>query len=109
MAWLLREGEVLASLEVASSLVARTRGLLGKKSFAGALLLAHARSVHTGGMRFAIDVAFLDKELKVVGTTRLVPYRIGLPRRGGRAVLEAEAGAFERWKLVPGDVLEIKG
>ncbi|MGD1011795.1 MAG: DUF192 domain-containing protein [Acidimicrobiales bacterium] len=106
---MLREGEVLASLEVASSLAARTRGLLGKKEFSGALLLEHTRSVHTIGMRFAIDVAFLDQGRKVVGVTTLVPYRVALPRRGGRSVLEAEAGAFERWKLAPGDVLEIKG
>jgi uncharacterized membrane protein (UPF0127 family) len=26
-----------------------------------------------------------------------------------RAVIEAEAGAFERWNLRPGDALEVKG
>ncbi|MGD0982356.1 MAG: DUF192 domain-containing protein [Acidimicrobiales bacterium] len=109
MAWLLREGEVLASVEVASSLAARSRGLLGKSGFEGALLLRHTRSVHTVGMRFAIDVAFLTDDLRVIATTTVPPYRIALPRRGSRAVLEAEAGAFGRWKLAPGDGLEIKG
>jgi len=109
MAWLLRDGDVLANVEVASSLAARSRGLLGKKSCEGALLLRHTRSVHTIGMRFAIDVAFLTNDLRVLDTATLPPYRIGLPRRGGRAVLEAEAGAFERWRLVPGDRLEIQG
>jgi hypothetical protein len=109
MAWLLRDGEVLASVEVASSLTARSRGLLGKRSFEGGLLLDHTRSVHTIGMRFAIDVAFLTDDLRVIGVTTLRPYRIALPRRGGRAVLEAQAGAFERWRLGPGDALEIKG
>jgi hypothetical protein len=109
MAWLLREGEVLASLEVASSLAARSRGLLGKASFEGALLLRRTRSVHTVGMRFPIDVAFLTDDLHVVGTVTVPPYRVAFPRRGTRAVLEAQAGAFERWKLVPGDALEIKG
>jgi uncharacterized membrane protein (UPF0127 family) len=109
MAWLLRDGEVLASVEVASSLAARSRGLLGKKSYEGALLLRHTRSVHTVGMRFAIDVAFLTDDLRVLAVTCLRPSRVGLPRRGGRAVLEAEAGAFERWGLVTGDRLEIKG
>jgi uncharacterized membrane protein (UPF0127 family) len=109
MAWLLRDGEVLASVEVASSLVARSRGLLGKKSVEGALLLRHTRSVHTVGMRFPIDVAFLTDDLHVISTTTLGRQRIALPRRGGRCVLEAEAGAFGRWALVPGDRLEIKG
>jgi len=109
MAWLLREGEVLASLEVASSFAARSRGLLGKSGLEGAMLFPRTRSVHTIGMRFAIDVAFLTSDLRVVSTATLRPYRIALPHKGGRVVLEAEAGAFERWKLVPGDVLETKG
>ena len=78
MAWLLREGEVLASLEVASSLAARSRGLLGKASFEGALLLRHTRSVHTVGMRFPIDVAFLTDDLHVIGTVTVPPYRVAL-------------------------------
>jgi uncharacterized membrane protein (UPF0127 family) len=108
MAWLLRDGEVLASAEVASALMAKSRGLLGKKSYEGAMLLRGTRSVHTIGMRFAIDVAFLSDDLRVVATTTLKRHRIALPHRGGRSVLEAEAGAFERWNLVVGDQLEIK-
>jgi uncharacterized protein len=107
MAWLLRDGEVLASVEVAGSLASQW-GLLGRRSVDGAFLL-RARSVHTIGMRFPIDVAFLDRELQVIATTSLVPFRIGLPRRGTRSVLEASAGAFERWGLCVGDRLEIKG
>jgi len=109
MAWLLRNGEVLASLDVASSVLAKSRGLLGKKSYEGAILLRGTRSVHTIGMRFPIDVAFLTHDLRVVAVVTMRPQRIALPRRGGRSVLEAEAGAFERWTLAPGDFLEIKG
>ena len=107
MRW--RDGEVLASAEGASSLAARSRGLLGKKGYEGALLLRRTRSVHTIGMRFSIDVAFLTRDLRVVAVSTLAPCRIGLPRRTGRCVLEAEAGAFERWGLAVGDQLEIKG
>lgn len=109
MAWLLRNGEVLASLDVASSVLAKSRGLLGKKGYEGAMLLRGTRSVHTIGMRFAIDVAFLTDDLYVVDVVTMHPQRIALPRRGGRSVLEAQAGAFERWSLSPGDFLEIKG
>ena len=108
MPWLLRDGEVLASLEVAGSLTERTRGLLGRDSIDGAMMI-RTRSVHTFGMRFAIDVAFCDKSLVVVGMTTLKPNRVGLPRRHGRSVIEAGAGAFERWNLRPGDQLEMKG
>lgn len=107
-AWLLRDGDVLAVAEVASSYTSRTRGLLGRSGYEGALLLTHTRSVHTFGMRFPIDVAFLDRELKVLEMLHLPPWRMAMPRRGGRSVLEAEAGAFERWGLRTGDRLELR-
>jgi uncharacterized protein len=60
-------------------------------------------------MRFPIDVAFCDADLVVITTVRLERHRVCLPRVRARAVVEAEAGAFERWKLRTGDQLEIKG
>ncbi len=108
MAWLLRDGTVLASLEIAESFVARNRGLLGRNGTTGAMLLRHTKGVHSVGMRFAIDVAFLDKELVVVDALTLRRYWLALPRMKARSVLEAEAGAFERWGLKVGDRLEIQ-
>lgn len=108
MAWLLRDGQVLASLEIADSFLARNRGLLGRTGTTGAMLLTHTRGVHSLGMRFSVDVAFLDKDLVVVDAVTLRRYSMALPRRRTRSVLEAEAGAFERWGLKVGDRLEIK-
>ncbi len=107
-AWLLRDGDVLAAAEVASTYTERTRGLLGRQGFEGALILKRTRSVHTIGMRFAIDVAFLDRDLTVLDVVRLNPWRMTIPRRKCRSVLEAEAGAFERWRLKEGDRLELR-
>jgi uncharacterized membrane protein (UPF0127 family) len=106
MAWLLRDGEVLASLEVADDRAARRTGLLGRDGIEGAMLLTPARSVHTLGMRFPIDVAWLDGDLVVLRTARLAPHRLSRPVPAARAVLEAEAGAFARWELVVGQQLE---
>src|SRR5690606_19882018 len=64
-------------LEVAASPRARTRGLLGRDGIEGALLLTPARSVHTFGMRFAIDVAHLDAELRVLSVCTMAPGRLG--------------------------------
>ncbi len=108
MSWLLRDGDVLASAEVADALAARTRGLLGRDGFEGALVLPRTRSVHSLGMRFALDVAFCDHDLVVLDVVRLPPWRLTRPRRGGRAVVEAEAGAFERWGLRVGDRLDVR-
>ncbi len=109
MTWLLREGDVLAGAEVAETFAQRTRGLLGKSSYEGAMVLPRTRAVHTFGMRMAVDVAVCDKDLTVLGVTTLRPYRMTLPRRGGRSIIEAQAGAFERWGLRVGDHLELRG
>ena len=108
MSWLLRDGEVLAALELADTRRARRRGLLGRDDFEGALLLKPARSVHTVGMRFPIDVAYCDGDLRVLETVCMSPFRVGAPRLRARCVIEAQRGAFERWGLGPGDVLEVK-
>jgi uncharacterized protein len=109
MTWLLREGNVLAGAEVLDGLAGRTRGLLGQTGYEGAMVLPRTRSVHTLGMKFPIDVAFCDKEMVVIAVTRVRPWRMTVPRRGGRSVIEAEAGAFERWGLKVGDRLELRG
>ncbi len=109
MAWLLRDGEVLAALEVADSFNARLRGLLGRDGVDGALLIHKAKSVHTMGMRFPIDVAFCSEDMVVLSTLCLRRHRVCRPRLKASCVIEAEAGAFERWRLRPGDQLEVKG
>lgn len=108
MAWLLRDGEVLCSLEVASTRRDRRRGLIGRDGIDGALLIERARSVHTFAMAFPIDVAFCDGDLTVVATRRLVPGRVTLPVWRARQVVEAEAGAFGHWDLAVGDELEVR-
>ncbi len=108
MAWLVCDDRVLATVEVASSLRERTRGLLGRDGFDGALLLRPAFSVHTLGMRFPIDVAHLDCDLVVLKTATMGRHRIGLPVWRARAVLEGEAGSFARWGIKPGDRLQVR-
>ena len=105
----MRDASVLASVEVAETWRDRTRGLLGRDGIEGALLLRPARSVHTIGMRFPIDVAFCDGQLLVVKTVTVARHRITAPVWAARCVLEAEAGAFADWRLRPGDQLYLKG
>lgn len=109
MPWLMRDTTVLASVEVATGLRERTRGLLGRDALDGALLLRPARSVHTVGMRFPIDVAFCDDDLVVLDTRTLPRNRVTWPVWQARCVIEAPAGAFADWRLRPGDRLYVKG
>lgn len=108
MAWLVRDDEVLASLEVADTARARARGLLGRDGIEGAIYLTQCRSVHTLGMKFAIDVAFVDQDLVVLRVVQMRPWRMSRPCRKARGVLEAEAGSFASWELRPGDRLEVR-
>ena len=113
VAWLLRDGEVLASVELADGFATRLRGLRGRDGIEGALLLRPAKSVHTIGMRFPIDVAFCDgggDRLTVLEVCApMPPNRVTRVRWKSHCVIEAEAGAFERWRLRAGDQLELKG
>lgn len=97
-----RPETALVPLEIAVSYRARTRGLLGRDGLNGALLLTPATSVHTLRMRFAIDVAYLDRRLRVLAVRTMPPGRLGRPRLRARHVLEAEAGAMAEWGLRPG-------
>jgi uncharacterized membrane protein (UPF0127 family) len=106
--WLVRDGEVLAAAEVASTRRERTRGLLGRDGFTGAFLFRKCRQVHTAGMRFAIDVAFCDADGRVIRISTLKPWRLSPIVWRSKLVIEAEAGAFERWSLRVGDQVEVK-
>lgn len=101
------DGRAVAPLSVAASRRARARGLLGRDGLDGALLLPSTSSVHGFGMRFAVDVALCTGDLEVAAVLVLRPGGLVLPRRRVRAVLEAEAGAFARWRLDVGSRLVI--
>ncbi len=106
--WVLRDGQVLAAAERAESFLERSRGLIGRQSFDGAMILPHTHSIHSFGVRFPLDVAFLDDDLVVLSVVRLRRFGITLPRFRASHALEARAGCFERWGLQPGDALEFR-
>jgi uncharacterized membrane protein (UPF0127 family) len=82
-------------LLVARTFWQRLRGLGGLRSMppGHALLIPRCSSVHTAGMRFSIDVAFLDAHGRVLALTEsLPPWRMA-GHRGADAVVETRAGA----------------
>lgn len=108
MAWLVSDGVVMASAEVADGHRAKRRGLRGRDAVEGAFVIEQCRWIHTVGMRFPIDVAFVDAQGAVIKTMRMDRRRVGAPVWGARSVIEAEAGAFARWGLHVGDVIELR-
>jgi uncharacterized membrane protein (UPF0127 family) len=77
-------------VEVPATHRQRARGLIGRPPVP--MLFERARSVHTFGMREAIDVAFLDRNLRVIRVTTVPPHRIVWSMRA-RHVLELPPGS----------------
>ena len=109
MAWLVRGEDVLAAAEVAVTRRQRRRGLVGRDELEGVLVLRPCRQVHTLRMRFGIDVAFCDRDGFVLHTASIAPWRLSRPVPRAYFAVEARAGAFDRWKLVVGDIVEVRG
>lgn len=106
-------GVVLAErLRVAHTHWARLRGLLGTKSLppGDGLWLKPCNQIHMIGMRYALDVVFLDDERRVVRTiTSLAPGKISPRVVEASSVLELPVGTLARAGLTEGVQIEIEG
>jgi len=91
-------------VRIADSFAARALGLLVGTPLgpAEALLIAPCSSIHTLGMRYPIDVVFLDRDARIARVFREV--RAGRIRLalGARAALEMCAGAAGQQGLAAG-------
>jgi uncharacterized protein len=106
-----RQTMLVENGRVASTPWSRLVGLLGRRSLepGDGLLLVGEQAIHTGGMLFAIDVAYLDRDgrvLRAIGA--LVPYRLGPFVRGARNVLELPQGTLAATHTREGDELDIE-
>lgn len=89
----------------------RLRGLLGRPALGenAGLWLNPGSSVHTFGMRFPIDVIFLDEGRRILNTcSNLEPNRTCLASRGTRSTLELWAGACRHRGIERGQQLHFE-
>ena len=107
--WLVSNGNVLASANLATTRRDRRRGLIGVTDVHTRLVLRPCYWVHSVGMRTSVDVAYVGPDGAVLRVQRLRPMRVAPMVRGAACVVEAAAGSFERWNLRPGDTLEVRG
>lgn len=94
--------------QLVTGFFARAKGLLFRDSIEldEAMIFEKCKSVHTIGMRFSIDLVFLDKNktvLKVV--EHLKPYRIAGCSRA-KYVLEAKSGSCLNRGILVDDKLQ---
>jgi uncharacterized protein len=82
-------------IPVAVGLRARLLGLahLDLAEAGAGLLIPGCRSIHTFGMRFALDLVFLDEDGRAIAVRRAVPPRRIASDRRATAVLELPAGS----------------
>ena len=111
--WVLRNarhtGIVARTIETAFDSPSRNRGLLGRSSLADdqALILAPCSSIHTFFMRFAIDVAFVDRDGVVLRIRKaLGPWRLQVAFRAF-AVIELASGRLDRSDTRVGDRVRV--
>jgi uncharacterized membrane protein (UPF0127 family) len=109
--WVLRNARhqqvVARHIESAFDRTTRNRGLLGRASLSrdSALILAPCSSVHTFFMKFAIDIAFVDRNGLIVRARQSVrPWRVQASFRAF-AVVEIAAGELARSDTRSGDRL----
>ena len=103
------QGGQKLELMIAESTLERMRGLLSRASPAGTqgMLLPACRLIHTFGMRYAIDVIYLDRTGRVVKVTAaLTPGRID-GHWQARSVLEMGEGASAKCGITPGIQLRV--
>lgn len=107
-----RNGNIVASqAKLADSWMKRLVGLLSERKLnqGHGLWLLPCKSIHTIGMRFPIDVVFLDSDNQVKKlASSLQPYRICRSARGTQSVLELPSGTISAVQLQCGDRLLIQ-
>jgi uncharacterized membrane protein (UPF0127 family) len=107
-----RTGAVIADSVVgAFDSAARRRGLLGRDAMppGEALIIAPSNAIHTFFMRFAIDVAFVARDGRVLKVRpRMKPWHLSAAFRAF-SVVEVSAGVFGASSIGAGDKLSLEG
>lgn len=100
---------VADSAQVANTSATRRKGLLGRRTFemGEGLWISPCESIHTCGMKFPIDVIYLDRKKKVRKIrAAIVPWRFSICLLA-HSVLEVPVGTINRTQTRPGDQLEM--
>ena len=96
-------------IRVAESALSTIVGLLGERELppGDGLLIVPSQGVHTCGMRFAIDVVFLDHAWKVIAVRRdMRPFRMTRLFWNAAAVLELQSGTVDSTGTQVDDVIQ---
>jgi uncharacterized membrane protein (UPF0127 family) len=105
---LTRQAVLADCVEVADHGATRRKGLLGRSGLAAGegLWIVPCESVHTFGMKFPIDLVYLDRNKKVKKVRSGVPpWRLSACL-SAHSVIELASGTIHTTQTRPGDTLE---
>jgi len=104
-----RQTVLATDLEVADNGSARNKGLLGRTGLAEGegLWIIPCESVHTFGMKFPIDLIYLDRKLRVRKVRSAVPATRISVCFSAHSVIELPAGTITATQTSPGDMIEV--
>ena len=105
---LTRQTVLADCVEVADHGATRRKGLLGRSGLPAGegLWIVPCESVHTFGMKFPIDLVYLDRKKKVKKVTSgMAPWRLSACL-SAHSVIELASGTIHTTQTRPGDTLE---
>jgi len=105
---LTRKTVLASSVEVADHGAQRSKGLLGRDSLPAGegLWIVPCEAVHTFGMRFPIDLVYIDRNKQVKKVRSAVrPWRMS-GCLSAHSILELPSGTVHATRTEPGDRLE---
>ncbi|HEX4284649.1 MAG TPA: DUF192 domain-containing protein [Terracidiphilus sp.] len=105
-----RHKVIAARVEVATTSARRSKGLLGRTSLepGEGLWIVPCESVHTFGMKIALDLIYLDRRHRVRKIrTNVRPWRISACLTA-HSVIELAAGSIREEDVQPGDQIELQ-
>lgn len=101
---------IFEKAKIADTFSNRLKGLMWMKGLykGECLVISPCSSIHTFFMKFDIDVAFLDRDYRVLKISkRLQPGKMIMPVKRARYVVESDSKFSHMSGLDVGDVLEI--
>jgi uncharacterized membrane protein (UPF0127 family) len=105
-------GQVLVErLEWAGTSQARRQGLLGRSHLdpEAGIYIAPCQGIHMFGMKFPIDVAFIDRDGRILAVHHVLkPNRVSRIVFRADGVLELAAGRLKATDTVVGDQVEFR-
>lgn len=103
--------KAITDTKTAHTLWDKGLGVIGWKDFGKyeGLLLPNSNAIHTFFVRFSIDVAFLDKDYKIVQIVEgLRPWSFSPIVWHAKHTLELPLGGIKKHKLAVGDTVNLK-